>query len=398
MSETLTSPQIVSSDEAEYSANALTFTNARIVLPNEVLSGSLNTNAGKISSIDSGATTTAQHDCEGDFLIPGLVELHTDHLENHYKPRPGVLWNPISAVQAHDAQMACSGITTVLDALRVGMEDSADFTAKDMRDMADAIETAQAEGRLRSDHFLHLRCEVSADNCVDGFALFEGDDRVRLTSLMDHTPGQRQFTSLDYYIQYYKESKGYSDDQLREYIARMTERGARNSDKNRREIAERATTHGIQLASHDDATIAHVDEAIEFGIKVAEFPTTLEAAKASTEAGMAVLMGAPNVVRGKSHSGNISAKELAQAGYLNILSSDYVPVSLLHGAFVLAKDVDGIDLPKAIRTITKTPAESVGLTDRGAIETGRRADLVQVRMVGDIPIVRAVWNEGRRVA
>ncbi|MDX5594775.1 alpha-D-ribose 1-methylphosphonate 5-triphosphate diphosphatase [Pseudovibrio sp. SPO723] len=397
MSDALTSQSSKSTEEAEYNANALTFTNAKVVLPDEVIDGSIDTANGLIRSIDSGNAAQG-HDCEGDYLIPGLVELHTDHLENHYKPRPGVLWNPISAVQAHDAQIACAGITTVLDALRVGMDDGADFTAQDMRAMADAIETAQAAGRLRADHFLHLRCEVSADNCVEGFSLFEGDDRVRLTSLMDHTPGQRQFTSLDYYIKYYKEAKGFSDEQLEVFIEHMTARGERNSDKNRREIAARATASGIQLASHDDATVAHVEEGVGFGIKVAEFPTTMEAAKASTEAGMAVLMGAPNVVRGKSHSGNISAKELASAGYLNILSSDYVPVSLLHGAFVLAKDIEGITLPDAIQKVTKIPAESVSLMDRGAIIEGRRADLVQVRMVDDIPIVRGVWREGRRVA
>lgn len=375
----------------------MTFTNARLVLTDEVVEGTLAVDQGKIKDISAGNVSNAL-DCEGDFLIPGLVELHTDHLENHYKPRPGVRWNAVSAVQAHDAQIACSGITTVFDALRVGMEDDADLTAIDMRAMADAIEIGQQEGRLRADHFIHLRCEVSADNCVEGFDLFEGDPRVRLASLMDHTPGQRQFTSLDQFELYYKTSKGFSNEQLQEFINVMLARAERNSDKNRHAIAERAKARGIMLASHDDATLAHVEESIAFAIHIAEFPTTLEAARASHEAGMAVLMGAPNVVRGKSHSGNVSARELAEAGYLDVLSSDYVPVSLLQAAFQLSQQVDKISLPEAIQKVTKIPAEAVGLQDRGALEIGRRADLVQVRMVGDVPIVRGVWREGYRVA
>ncbi|SDR31429.1 alpha-D-ribose 1-methylphosphonate 5-triphosphate diphosphatase [Pseudovibrio sp. Tun.PSC04-5.I4] len=375
----------------------MVFTNAKLVLPEQVMDGTLAVKQGKIHDLSEGNVTNAI-DCEGDFLIPGLVELHTDHLENHYKPRPGVTWNAVSAVQAHDAQIACSGITTVFDALRVGMEDKADLTAHDMRAMADAIEISQHEGRLRADHFIHLRCEVSADNCVEGFDLFNKDARVRLASLMDHTPGQRQFTSMDQFELYYKTKKGLSDEQMKEFTDQMQARAARNSAKNRIAVSDRAKAAGMILASHDDATLAHVEEAIEFGINVAEFPTTLEAAKASHEAGMAVLMGAPNVVRGKSHSGNISARELAEAGYLDVLSSDYVPVSLLQAVFLLDQQVENISLPQAVQKVTRIPAEAVGLSDRGALEVGRRADLVQVRIVGDVPIVRGVWREGYRVA
>lgn len=375
----------------------MTFTNAKLILPDQMLEGTLAVENGMISDLSDGNTSNAL-DCEGDYLIPGLVELHTDHLENHYKPRPGVTWNAVSAVQAHDAQIACSGITTVFDALRVGMEDDADLTAQDMRAMADAIEIGQQEGRLRADHYIHLRCEVSADNCVEGFELFNDDPRVRLASLMDHTPGQRQFTSLDQFELYYKTKKGFSDEQMQEFMLQMQARADRNSDKNRLAIANRAKAAGMMLASHDDATLAHVEEANKFGINVAEFPTTMEAAKASHEAGMAVLMGAPNVVRGKSHSGNISARELAEAGYLDVLSSDYVPVSLLQAAFLLAQQIERISIPEAVQKVTKIPSEAVGLTDRGALEVGRRADLVQVRMVGDVPIVRGVWREGYRVA
>ena len=146
-------------------------------------------------TIARGAARSGE-DMEGDFLIPGLVELHTDHLEGHYAPRPKVRWNPIASVLAHDAQVATAGITTVFDALRVGMDYEADLGIEDMRKLADAIEDSVREDRVRADHFIHLRCEVSAPDCQAAFASFDDDDRVRLASLMDHAPGQRQFAEL----------------------------------------------------------------------------------------------------------------------------------------------------------------------------------------------------------
>ena len=136
----------------------------------------------------------------------------------------------------------------------------------------------------------------------------------------------------------------------------------------------------------------------ELGIAVAEFPTTVEAAEASRAAGLHILMGAPNIVRGGSHSGNVSALELMRLGILDILSSDYVPFSMLQAAFHLF-DLEEASLPEAISHVTKAPAEAVGLADRGAIEAGRRADLVRIRAHrGEPPVVRSVWREGRRVA
>ncbi len=373
------------------------FKNARLVLPDSVEDGSLATADGLISDI-GGASDAAGHDCEGDFLLPGLVELHTDHLEVHYAPRPKVRWNPVSAVQAHDAQIACAGITTVFDALRVGMDEDADLRAEDMRELADAIETGKEEGRLRADHFIHLRCEVSAPDVMEAYSVFDGDDKIRLVSLMDHTPGQRQFVSLDSYRVYYQGKKGFSDEQMDAFIRSRQERASSLAPEHRKQISEDARSRGIAIASHDDATLAHVNEAIDLNTRIAEFPTTMDAAKASHDANMAVLMGAPNVVRGGSHSGNISARALAEAGCLDVLSSDYVPVSLIQAAFQLADEVGSISLPQAVAMVTSTPAETIGLLDRGRLEVGRRADLVQVRLVGNVPIVRGVWREGRRVA
>ncbi|MEI2386256.1 alpha-D-ribose 1-methylphosphonate 5-triphosphate diphosphatase [Breoghania sp. JC706] len=374
------------------------FRNARLVLPDTVIQGDVLVRDGLIAAIDAASSPDRGEDMAGDWLVPGLVELHTDHLESHYMPRPKVRWNALASVQAHDAQVAASGITTVLDALRVGMDEDSRVTSADMRLLADAIEHAQNAGRLRADHFLHLRCEVSSPDVMEGFKLFEADDRVRLASLMDHTPGQRQFVSLEAYKIYYQGKTGMSDDEFAAFAAMRQSLAGKYSDTHREQISAVCHERGIVLASHDDATDAHVAEAEAQGIAVAEFPTTLEAARASHKAGLKVLMGAPNVVRGGSHSGNVSARTLAEEGLLDVLSSDYIPFSLIQGAFMLAENVDGVSLNQAINMVTKAPAEAVGLTDRGAIEVGRRADLVRVFTEEEVPVVRSVWREGVRVS
>lgn len=371
--------------------------NARIVLADEIVEGSLVLREGLIAGIDAGSARTGE-DMGGDFIIPGLVELHTDHLEGHYAPRPKVRWNPIAAVLAHDAQVATAGITTVLDALRVGMDEDADLTLDDIRKLADAIEDSVAQDRLRADHFLHLRCEVSAPDCLNAFANFDGDERVKLASLMDHAPGQRQFVNLETYAYYYQRKLKLSDRDFQKFCEKRMDESSRNSGPNRVFIAAACRERGIVLASHDDATSAHVEEAIEQGVRVAEFPTTEEAARASKAAGLGVLMGAPNVMRGASHSGNVSARTLASDGLLDILSSDYIPFSLIQSAFFLGDMVEGISLPRAVAMVSKNPARAVGLDDRGVIEQGRRADLVRVRVDDHVPVVRTVWRQGCRVA
>ncbi len=372
-------------------------TNARIVLPDEIVEGSLLLRDGLIAAIEPGAARTGE-DMGGDYIIPGLVELHTDHLEGHYAPRPKVRWNPIAAVLAHDAQVATAGITTVLDALRVGMDEDADLKSDDVRKLADAIEDSVRQDRLRADHFIHLRCEVSAPDCREAFANFETDDRVKLASLMDHAPGQRQFVNLETYAYYYQRKLKLTDRDFQKFCEKRMAESARNSGPNRVFISAACHERGIVLASHDDATSGHVEEAVEQGVRVAEFPTTEEAAKASKAAGLGVLMGAPNVMRGASHSGNVSARTLAADGLLDILSSDYIPFSLIQSAFFLGDVVEGISLPQAVAMVSKNPAEAVGLTDRGVIEPGRRADLVRVRVDDHVPVVRTVWRQGSRVA
>ncbi|MEM9332576.1 MAG: alpha-D-ribose 1-methylphosphonate 5-triphosphate diphosphatase [Pseudomonadota bacterium] len=372
--------------------------NARIVLADELIEGSMKLKNGLIEDIATPSTLPGSVDFEGDLLIPGLVELHTDNLERHAMPRPKSYWPIESAVLNHDREISAAGITTVFDALCIGHMDQGARSIESITKMAESIDGLSARNSLKAEHFIHWRCEVASPTVLANAMKVSDNARTGLISVMDHTPGQRQFVSLDAYYTYYQGKYGLSDQQMDAY---MTERRAvqeKYSAPNRREIVQMAHSKNIPIASHDDATTDHVDEAIEDGIVVAEFPTTLEAAEASHKNNLAVLMGAPNVVRGKSHSGNVSARDLAKAGLLDILSSDYVPFSLLYGATLLEKHCESITLPQAIATVTKNPANQVGLTDRGELAIGKKADLVRFRMDGDVPNVVEVWRDGARIA
>lgn len=372
--------------------------NAEIVTADAQFRGYLIAVDGRIIEIGEGKAPARGQDLGGDYLLAGLVELHTDHLETHFMPRPKVEWPAVSAVLAHDAQVVASGITTVFDALRVGNDyDDEKFGAR-MRKLAAAVADAKARDLTRAEHFLHLRCEISCSDVVEEMEPFLADPQLKLVSVMDHTPGQRQFTDVSKWKIYYAGKKGASDAELDERIIRRREIFEKYGDANRRAVVELCQKAGIAIASHDDATLAHVEESVHYGMHIAEFPTTHEAANASHAAGMKVLMGAPNVVRGGSHSGNVSARELAENGVLDVLSSDYVPASLLMGAFAL-RDVEAVGgLHGAMRLVTKTPADAAGLVDRGEIIAGKRADLIRVMLSEDQPVVREVWREAKRVA
>jgi alpha-D-ribose 1-methylphosphonate 5-triphosphate diphosphatase len=387
------------------SVAGLLLANARIVLADEVIPcGSVAVADGRIVAIGEGGDAARGNfdqieGLAGDLLLPGLVELHTDHIEAHYVPRPKVYWDPVAAVVSYDGQLATSGITTVLDSLRVWREEGAEDVDGQAGILADAIATARDAELLRIEHFLHLRCEVPMPLVVaEAKELMERAD-VRLLSLMDHTPGQRQFRDEAKLRDYYRgKSGGMSDAELDVLFARRIACQAAYAETNQREIVALARARNTPLASHDDTTLAHVAEAIRDGVAIAEFPTTVEAAQALHAAGIRVLMGAPNLVRGGSHAGNVATADLARAGALDVLSSDYVPASLLMAALALPEAVPGIALAAAVRMVSKTPAEAVGLTDRGEIALGKRADLIRVRVAGGVPAVRSAWCGGRRVA
>jgi len=378
------------------------FTNARLVLADEVLNGSLLAQDGHIAEVQSGRSQAADAiDLEGDYLLPGLVEMHTDNFERHLMPRPKVYWAELPALMAHDAEVAAAGITTVFDALGVGEADTESLRGSAWGGVLQTIDACHTQGLLRADHHLHVRCELPAPNTIELFAPFLGHPRLSLISLMDHTPGQRQWEDIEQARTYYTGKKGWSQQKFEQQVAQANELQARYAEPHRAYFVDYCRSNAIALASHDDTTVAHVEQAHAEGASMSEFPTTVAAAQEARTRGLRTVMGGPNVVRGGSHSGNVAASELAKLGLLDILSSDYVPGSMLSGAMRLVRD-GLMNLPQAVATVSRTPALATGLSDRGAIAVGLRADLIQVRMATlpggqEHPVVRAVWREGRRV-
>lgn len=381
------------------------FTNANVVTPQGTQYGTVVVKNDVIVSIEEGTTnvgTTCEctgslvRDAQGDYLIPGLIEMHTDHLETQFQPRPGVLWpSPLAALVAHDTQVVGSGITTVLDSICCGQlnEGKMRHTLLDMS--ISAIRNAREKNILRADHQLHLRCEICDPHVMDMFEPYADEENLRLVSLMDHTPGQRQFCDYNKYREYHK-CLDWSEEQFQKLVTQLKDEQETNAAKNRSILLAMCHRRNIPIASHDDTTVEHVEEAVREGLTISEFPTTLEAARKAKEEGLGIVMGAPNVVRGGSHSGNVSARDLAAEGLLDILSSDYVPASLLHGAFMLHETLD-IPLHEALSTVTSTPARLLKLNDRGELAVGKRADIVRVKTVDSVPVVRSVWRGGKRL-
>lgn len=373
------------------------YTNAKIVLADEVVHGSVVVRDGKIADIGHGKSQlSSAQDWEGDYLMPGFVELHTDNLEKYMNPRPGVDWPSDSAVMAHDAQIIGAGITTVFDALSLGDVSPKGYRLLQLPRMVEAIQESVDRGHTRADHFLHLRCEVSHEATLGLFEELVENKLVNLVSIMDHTPGQRQFVKIEKYREYYQGKYHLSDEQMDAFIVRQKASAEKHSVQHRLAIAKICQEKGLAMASHDDATDEHVKESAEFGMQIAEFPTTHVAADLSHQLGLKVLMGAPNIVRGGSHSGNIAAADLVEKGVLDILSSDYYPASLLAAVHRMHKE-ELCDLPKAVATISRLPAHAANLHDRGEIQVGLRADIVRVRATPSQFVVAQVLNQGNRV-
>ncbi len=377
--------------------HSITLANAKLILPRETVTGGLQIEDGFITAINSGAAVPkGAIDCEGDYICPGLIELHTDNLERHIQPRPKVDWPHAAAIVAHDAELAGTGITTVFDAMRVGSILSGKSRyGQYARQLASELWALRENDALKISHFLHLRAEVCSETLAEELAAFTPEDRVGIVSIMDHTPGQRQFRDLEKFERYVMGKNPMSTADFEAHIQNLYDLRARYGEAHEKVAVTEAQRFGAVLASHDDTTTAHVNTSADYGIRLAEFPTTVEAAEACRAQGIAVMMGAPNLIRGGSHSGNVAAETLAGLGLLDILSSDYVPASLFLAAIRLG-EIWG-DMPRAIATVTAAPAKAVALQDRGQIAEGLRADLVRFRISGDVPLIHGVWSRGRQV-
>jgi len=378
--------------------------NAQIVTADRVFIGTVVLRDGLIADVQEGRSQLPQaQDLNGDYLLPGLVELHTDNLEKHMTPRPGVDWPSTSAVLAHDAQVIASGITTVFDALSIGDVNPKGKRMQQLPGMVEAIAQASASGLTRAEHRLHLRCEVCHPDTLGVYLELVQQPLVQLVSVMDHSPGQRQFALESKYREYYMGKYQLTLEQMNEFVVQQMANSPEYSERYRTAIVEDCVKRGLSVASHDDATLAHVEQSARFGMSIAEFPTTVEAAQGCHRLGMKVLMGAPNILRGGSHSGNVAAAELAKEGLLHILSSDYYPASMIQAAFALAAQskadewANPCQLPQAIAMVSLAPAKAAGIDDRGEIRVGLRADLVQARTHGTLPVIQQVWRQAKRV-
>jgi len=375
----------------------LCLANAQLVLADQVLHGSITIEEGIITDINEGdVVSNGALDCQGDYVVPGLVELHTDNVERHIEPRPEVDWPHLPALLAHDAELASTGITTVFDAMRVGSIHSDKGRYVDYaRKLADELLAARDEGLFKISHFLHLRAEICSETLLQELAAFGPEDRAGIVSLMDHTPGQRQFRDLTALKTYVAKKRGMNDAEFEEHVKNLLSLQDRFGAKHETGAVAEASRLGAVLASHDDTTAEHVATSAKNGVGFAEFPTTVEAAQACRVHGIAVMMGAPNLIRGGSHSGNVAAEELARMDLLDIVSSDYVPAGLLLSAFHLATLWN--DLPRAIATVTRNPSKAAGLSDRGELKIGTRGDVLRVRRLQAGPILRSVWSQGHQV-
>ena len=258
----------------------IVFKNARLVLADEVVDGSVCIQDGKIQSVDQGnAIHSGCWDMQGDYLMPGFVEIHTDNFERHLMPRPKVQWAEMPALLAHDAEIAAAGITTVFDALGVGDGDPDSLRGSTWDAVLETLETCSQKDLLRADHHIHVRCELPAPNTIDLFEPFQGHPRLSLISLMDHTPGQRQWENIEVARIYYTGKKGWSNEKFERQIQLAEELQERYAEPHRQFFVDYCKTHSIALASHDDTTPAHVMQAHQEGAKVSEFPTTLLAAQ-----------------------------------------------------------------------------------------------------------------------
>lgn len=372
--------------------------NARLVLEDKVVAGSIRLRDGMIQDVSiGGSAVSGALDAEGDYLLPGLIDLHTDNLEKHIMPRPGVWWPAASAVLAHDALVISGGITTVLDCVCVGTTERNPGRNELLVPTVDGLHAARRLGALGADHMLHLRCEVTDETVVEQLRQVIDDPLVRLVSLMDHGPANPNVKDPHGFRERYMKLHGMDDTQFEAFMRRIAAESESLSPAHRIAIGELAGKLGIPLATHDDRSPAQIEFGHRLGAEIAEFPLTLDAAAAARRNDMRIVAGAPNIVRGSSQSGNVAVADLAAHDLLDILTSDYVPISLVLGAFGLTRDPIGFDLPRAVATVTSVPAEAVGLHDRGRIASGLRGDLSRVAMIDGMPVVREVWREGRPV-
>jgi len=374
-------------------------TELRLVLPDGVIErGAIYIVDGKIADIVIGDAPVKGLMLRGLTAIPGLIDLHGDMLERDIEPRPGALFPTEVALYELDKRLAGAGITTAYAAVGFAWQKN------DLRTQEKATEIIRTIVRCREhlniDMRVHARFEISNGDTAPILEALLKESTIDLVSIMDHTPGQGQYKNIQKYVDFMTRWLGFEPDKIGEDLIKQVETSIETQvAKPRnwsvaREVAQLAAAHGIPMASHDDDTPEKVAQMAEFGVTISEFPVTLEAAQEARERGMHVIMGAPNAYRGESTGGNLSAAAAIRAGVVDILATDYFPVSLLGVAYKLS--ADGIlPLYEAVKLVSQRPAEAANLLDRGSIAVGKSADLVLVEQnAAGHPRVRATLRGG----
>jgi alpha-D-ribose 1-methylphosphonate 5-triphosphate diphosphatase len=337
-------------------------------------------------------------DSEGAWVFPGFIDIHADYIEHMAAPRPTSLMGFSLSLREAERELLTHGITTMFHSL--SFYGSNDFgsnpirSAENSRKLIDLIHRSHHADHLIR-HRFHARFEIDNTERIEELKDLIREGKVHLLSFMDHSPGQGQYRDLELYKLILKGYRNLGDGEADQLIQNSQNR-TKVPFETLREIAALATESGIAVASHDDDTVAKLDIVQALGTTISEFPITLEVAAEAKKRGLHTVAGAPNVLLGGSHSGNLSAAEAILAGSVDVLCSDYYPASMLHAVFQLHRD-HGLSLADVTRLISLNPARAVGLgDDLGSLEVGKRADVLIVKTLDDgFPYVAHAIVDGR---
>ena len=371
--------------------------NATLILPNHLIEdGWLLIENGRILDLGEGATCpdVAPHsiDARTQFLLPGLIDLHCDAIEKSIEPRPNVHFAIQIALAEADWRLAGSGITTEFHAVSLDDNEFGVRSETFTHDLYQALTATREETLVR--HKIHARLELTSRRGCEAVTQLIEQRACDMISLMDHSPGQGQYRTEEAFREYVKRTTSKSPQEI-DTLLEMKRSLAPGIPSRIESITQLARSAGLAIATHDDDTAAKVQQWSQFGVTVSEFPTTLEAAHQAHELGLAVCMGAPNILRGKSSGGNLSAIEATHAGVVDILCSDYYPSAMLNAAFTLASQ-QTLTLPQAVRLVTLNPAQAVGLDQEyGSLEVGKSADIILVKPSRQgVPSVQRLFVQG----
>lgn len=376
---------------------------AEIVLPNTVLTGDLLIKNGKIASIIPAGRRqirTASNwqiiEAAGMYLLPGIIDLHSDAIEKEISPRSKTYFPISSSFYELEKKLVASGITTIYHSLSLGGKTNMGIRSDVM--VMEIIENINYNNLLRSmiRHLLHLRYEIAH---LAGLKIVQKilDQRnIHLLSFMDHTPGQGQFAAKGSYEEYAMRNYNFTAEEAQRMVEQIILRRKQVDNEELKKIAALARRQNITLASHDDDTTAKIDLVDSWGITISEFPININTASYAKSKDLHVAVGAPNIVRGNSHSNNMRASEAVQAGVVDILCSDYYPPSMLAAIFKLIEQ--DIDLPQAVAMVSLNPARALGIDQQyGSIEEGKSADLILIELYQGHPFVRKTLVDGKMV-